>query len=50
MKKIISIVTAGLAALAAFVSCVKEPFAVFDASKATAPVPCGAFPRKTWMN
>ena len=38
MKKIISIVTAGLAALAAFVSCVKEPFAVFDASKATAPV------------
>ena len=37
MKKIISILTAGLMALAA-VSCVQETLAVFDASKATAPV------------
>ena len=38
MKKILSILSAGLVALSALVSCVHEQFAVFDASKATAPV------------
>ena len=38
MKKFISILSAGLVAVSAFVSCVQEQFAVFDASKAKAPV------------
>ena len=37
MKKIFSILTVGLVALATF-SCVKEEFATFDETKATAPV------------
>ena len=37
MKKLLSILSAGLLALVAF-SCVKEEFATFDDSKATAPV------------
>ncbi|MBO6064112.1 MAG: hypothetical protein J6P62_09095, partial [Bacteroidales bacterium] len=38
MKKYISILSAGLMAVSALVSCVKEQFAVYDASKAKAPV------------
>ena len=38
MKKIFTILTAGVLALMAFSSCVREQFAVYDETKVTAPV------------